>query len=51
MPAILPSTLIVNHTGKQGLWHQLPSQAEWEMLARWLVGAGMSGHKGVSLVS
>lgn len=27
----------------------LPSQAEWEMLARWLLGAGVSGHKDVSL--
>ena len=35
--------------GDRGFWHNLPNQAEWEMLASWLVGADMSGHKGVSL--
>ena len=49
MPAFLQSTPLVNHTGKQGLWHELLSLAEGEMLARWLEGAGMSGHRGVRL--
>lgn len=35
--------------GDRGFWHKSPSEAEWEMLVNWLVGADMSGHKGVSL--